>query len=288
MISYSGETRLGAALCALLLLFTSGTAASPQNETSAFAADLSEIIPAPMSDVERAVAAFRDCAPADHVVLTSEATAFAAYETLASTKALLTNFSRRLAVAALEAAGCDGLADLWERQDPTVRTTADPGLALTEADIAAAVALAKLAGEEHTSASGRVLDYWDSLDPTTQPFHLVFLTRLDAWAPAVTAAREQLDTADPTRSYQVIEADVIPSGEGLETILGTSEIIEWIGGATFRTDQNLSPYENVVDVALAGGFGGAAFAELVRTYRTAIGTMAAIAGRRRPFRCCSI
>lgn len=243
-----------------------------------FAQNLSEIMGAPVSRVAPEAEAFMGCVPGERGEVAAQAAAFAAGEPLASTRALLTDFTRQLVVQMSAESSCDGLAALWDARDPFVRTTADPGIGITESDLAAGEALERLAGEDPSRVRSRVLALWDGYDAESQPFQRLFLTRLGAWTPAVAQAWEGLDADARHDATRATYSDSVPDAEVIERIIGTTAIIEWMGGSTFDTGTvGYERYDDLIRLTATGYFGGRPFVELTGAYRRAIDAMNASA-----------
>lgn len=266
----------------LALLFGAPSHFSPEADLSgipglgddSFAQNLSEIMGVPVSRVAPEAEAFMACVPGERGEVAAQAAAFAAGEPLASTRALLTDFARQIVVQISVERSCDGLAALWDERDPFVRTTADPGIGITESDLAAGEALERLAGGDPGRVRSRVLALWDGYDAESQPFQRLFLTRLDAWTPAVAQAWDGLDEAARHAATRATYSDTVPDAEVIERIIGTGAIIEWMGGSSFDTGtEGYERYDDLIRLTATGYFGGRPFVELTGAYRKAIDAM---------------
>ncbi|MDT0683134.1 hypothetical protein RM543_10590 [Roseicyclus sp. F158] len=250
------------------------------------ARDLAVLIDAPIEDVRQAVAAIDRCAASQPDTranafrgLIDEAAAFAAGETLLGTRELLTDFTRQIVSQLAVDSGCTALVDLWDSSDPWVRTLPEAGIGLSRADIDATERLEALGrplwdSVPTAAARDRLLALWDSFDPEDDQVVLLWLTRLNAWAPAVEEAWEDLDADARILSTRVAFDTLLPDAADLEVILGHDDLGSWIGGRYFFSGHaDLERFEGVTSLAKAGYFGGSYYSTLAESYRMAIDTM---------------
>ncbi|RYH00708.1 hypothetical protein EU805_17015 [Salipiger sp. IMCC34102] len=250
------------------------------------ARDLATLLDAPIEKVSQAVADIDRCADRQPGAgatafrgLIDEAAAFAAGETLPGTRELLADFTRQIVSQLAVGSGCTALADLWDRKDPWLRMLPEAGIGLSQADIEATERLEALGrplwdNAPTTTARSRLLALWDSFDPEDDQVVLLWLTRLNAWAPAVEEAWEDLDADARVLSTRVAFDTLLPDAEDLEIILGHDDLGSWIGGRYFLSGHaDLARFEGVTSLAKAGYFGGSYYSTLADSYRMAIDTM---------------
>jgi len=155
----------------------------------------------------------------------------------------------------------------------------DNGIGLAESDLRAAVRLEQMGApiwsdDAVEDARNRVLAQWDRYDGPDEGINRVFLTRLNAWTPGVEAAWKDLSQEGRLSTTRITFDGHAPDAMTLHAVLGTDQVLEWVGSSSFSyTTRDLSPYQNVINAALAGYFGGQSYVELISGYNIAINAM---------------
>ncbi len=246
-----------------------------------FERNLAALVGAPVAEVQPLVNAYAECVNADphgpaatFAPLLQQVAGFANTETLRPTQQLLTDFTRQLVVQTTWGTKCQPLADLWQRYDPFVVMSADFGIGLTEADLRGAATLNRLRAELQDTVGpdedrARLIQFWDSFDGEDQQYNRVFLSRLNAWAAAVETAWPALSHQGRLDATAVTHQDVLPDNDQLMLIVHQSNIIEWMSGYVMMTElSSFAQYQDVIDMARRGTFGGRQFARFVARHNS--------------------
>ncbi len=266
----------------MLLTFSATALATAEPEVDATKA-IASAMGVSAEKVAEALKMDAGCTPkegsADLSALIAQAAMFAYTESFPGTGELADDFTRILVAQGAAASGCTALANLWEETDPLLRKAPEQGIGIAESDIAAAERLDKLGApywkeKPDLRARERVLAMWDNSDPDEQVYSRLFLTRLNAWAPAVEAAWDNLTDEERYLATRATFGGEIPDPEGQIKIVGHDDVPQWLWGGWMKSHKrDLSPYSDVLALAERGYFGGRYFIERDKTHRMVMSTM---------------